>query len=110
MVVKKINREFFPSGGKQLPNELAAARNVPVSVEHIPVFSIPDSRLKSAVNGSSYRRTHAVKSPPFVQLPSNGRSGTHRIYQQKGEEFVRALIQKIRSRWSVPRTDSRLEP
>jgi len=45
---------------------------------------------------------HLFQSPFYA--------GTHRIYQQKGEEFVRALIQKIRSRWSVPRTDSRLEP
>lgn len=37
-------------------------------------------------------------------------AATHRIYQQKGEGYVRALIEKIRSRWSVPGTDSPREP
>src|SRR3970040_1037640 len=37
-------------------------------------------------------------------------AGTHRIYQQKGEQYVRALIEEMRSRWSVPGTDSPREP
>jgi DNA-binding LacI/PurR family transcriptional regulator len=45
---------------------------------------------------------HLFKSPFYT--------GTHQIYQQKGEEYVRALIKKIRLRWRVPRGNDPREP
>jgi len=33
--------------------------------------------------------------------------GTHRIYQEKGEEYVKALIGKARERWGFPRVTIR---
>jgi hypothetical protein len=37
---------------------------------------------------------HLFKSPFY--------DGTHRIYQQRGDDYVRALIAQVRSRWSYP--------
>ena len=33
--------------------------------------------------------------------------GTHAIYKKKGEEYVKALIEKVRSRWGFPRFTAR---
>ncbi len=45
---------------------------------------------------------HLFKNPFYT--------GTPQIYQQTGEEYVRALIEKIRLRWRVPRWNDTREP
>ncbi len=42
------------------------------------------------------RLLHLFQSPFYA--------GSHRIYQQKGEAYVRSLIERVRARWSVPQT------
>lgn len=45
---------------------------------------------------------HLFKNPFYTK--------THQIYQQKGEEYMRGLIEKIRLRWRVPRGNDPREP
>jgi hypothetical protein len=45
---------------------------------------------------------HLFKSPFY--------DGTHQIYQQKGEDYVQALIGKVRLRWSIAGRIDSCEP
>ncbi len=45
---------------------------------------------------------HLFKNPFYTK--------THQIYLQKGEEYMRALIEKTRLRWRVPRGNDPREP
>ncbi|MBI1746304.1 MAG: hypothetical protein HYR55_06915 [Acidobacteria bacterium] len=45
--------------------------------------------------GSSDSEIFALFQSPFY-------AATHRIYQEKGEDFVRAVIQRVRSQWGGP--------
>ncbi len=46
-----------------------------------------------ALLGWSDKQLMTLFSHPMFQA-------THRIYQDKGEEYVRSLIQKVRDKWS----------
>ncbi len=43
--------------------------------------------------GWDERKLMTLFTRPFFQT-------THRIYREKGEEYVRALIQRVRDKWS----------
>ncbi|MFQ5883457.1 MAG: hypothetical protein ACE5I9_13475 [Candidatus Methylomirabilales bacterium] len=45
---------------------------------------------------------HLFKSPFYI--------GTYRIYREKGEDYVKALIAKIRARWRLPRAGPQDQP
>lgn len=74
------------------PMELVAVRLPQGDVDHMAECLIEEYMFL----GWDERKLMTLFARPFFQT-------THRIYREKGEDYVRALIQKVRDKWSQGR-------